>query len=134
MPCHRMVVGSSLEHSRRGRNFPSYSRITLSTWGRTIIPDNATIHLAHSIGTILDAVKVETNSTTFFDRHLMADGHIPGLSSSSGPRRSNTVACDRPPTDGLLQLSLRLSVLEQKFLWTGDIQVGEVLKGTEMRH
>lgn len=34
------------------------------------------------------------------------------------------------PLDGLLQLSLRLSVLEQRFLQAGDIQVGEVLKGT----
>jgi rRNA biogenesis protein RRP5 len=37
------------------------------------------------------------------------------------------------PLDGLLQLSLRLSVLEQKFLQAGDILVGEVLKGTVKR-
>ena len=32
--------------------------------------------------------------------------------------------------DGLLQLSLRSSVLEQKFLQVADVQVGEVMKGT----
>lgn len=32
--------------------------------------------------------------------------------------------------DGLLQLSLRSSVLEQKFLQVADVQVGEVIKGT----
>ena len=37
------------------------------------------------------------------------------------------------PLDGLLQLSLRPSVLEQRFLQAGDIQVGEVLKGTVKR-
>ena len=34
------------------------------------------------------------------------------------------------PLDGLLQLSLKPSILEQKFLQVGEVQVGEVLKGT----
>lgn len=34
------------------------------------------------------------------------------------------------PFDGILQLSFRPSVLEQKFLQAGQVQVGETLKGT----
>lgn len=37
------------------------------------------------------------------------------------------------PLDGLLQLSLRPSVLEQKFLQVGDVQPGELVKGTIKR-
>jgi rRNA biogenesis protein RRP5 len=33
------------------------------------------------------------------------------------------------PFDGILQLSLRPSVLEQKFLQAGEVRVGEILKG-----
>ena len=32
--------------------------------------------------------------------------------------------------DGILQLSLKKSVLDQKFLQVGDVQVGEVIQGT----
>lgn len=32
--------------------------------------------------------------------------------------------------DGLLQLSLRQTILEQKFLQVGDVTVGEVISGT----
>lgn len=34
------------------------------------------------------------------------------------------------PFDGLLQLSMKPSVLDQKFLQVADVQVGEVIKGT----
>lgn len=34
------------------------------------------------------------------------------------------------PLDGLLQVSLKTSILEQKFLQVSDVQVGEVVKGT----
>ena len=34
------------------------------------------------------------------------------------------------PLDGILQLSLRPSILAQKFLQVADVQVGEVIKGT----
>lgn len=59
------------------------------------------------------------------------------LSSSSGPWRLNTIHRARVigyhPLDGLLQLSLRPSILDQRFLQAGDVQVGEVLKGTVKR-
>ncbi len=34
------------------------------------------------------------------------------------------------PFDGLLQLSLRPSVLEQKFIQVGEVHAGEVVRGT----
>ena len=34
------------------------------------------------------------------------------------------------PLDGLLQLTMRPTVLEQKFIQVGEVQVGEVIKGT----
>lgn len=34
------------------------------------------------------------------------------------------------PFDGVLQLTMRPSILEQKFLQVGELKVGEVLKGT----
>lgn len=35
--------------------------------------------------------------------------------------------------DGLLQLSLRKSILDQNYLQVGDVRVGEVIKGTITR-
>ncbi len=37
------------------------------------------------------------------------------------------------PLDGLLQLSLQSSVLDQRFLQVSEVQVGEVIKGTVKR-
>lgn len=34
------------------------------------------------------------------------------------------------PLDGLLQLTMRQSILDQKFLQVGEVQVGEIIKGT----
>lgn len=111
---------------------------------------DAAIHLAYPIGTILDAVTVkrvepERGLVVEVQPHLdgfihishASDSHVPILSSSSGPWRSNTIHRARVigyhPLDGLLQLSLRPSILDQRFLQAGDIQVGEVLKGTVKR-
>lgn len=56
---------------------------------------------------------------------------------SSGPWRVNTLHKARVigyhPFDGILQLSLRSSVLEQRFLQAGELQVGEILKGMVKR-
>lgn len=63
----------------------------------------------------------------------VSDEHIPTVSASSGPWRVNTFHKARVighhPFDGILQLSLRSSVLEQRFLQAGQVQVGEVMKG-----
>ncbi|KAG0704363.1 hypothetical protein DFH29DRAFT_380266 [Suillus ampliporus] len=114
------------------------------------ISENAAIHLTYPIGTILDAIKVKRVEPTrglivevqphldgFIHISHTSDDHIPALSSSSGPWRLNTFHRARVigyhPLDGLLQLSLRPSILEQRFLQAGDIQVGEILKGTVKR-
>ncbi len=64
----------------------------------------------------------------------VSDEHVPTLSSSSGAWKHGTVHKARVtgyyPLDGILQLSLRPSVLAQKFLQVADVQVGEVIKGT----
>jgi rRNA biogenesis protein RRP5 len=59
---------------------------------------------------------------------------VSSLSSSSGAWKVNTTHRARVtgyfPFDGLLQLSLRSSVLEQNHLRAGDVQVGELIRGT----
>ncbi|KAG2159661.1 uncharacterized protein EDB93DRAFT_5621 [Suillus bovinus] len=112
--------------------------------------DDAAIHLVYPIGTILDAVivkrveperglvvEVQPQLDGFVHISHTSDGHVPTLFSSSGPWRLNTIHRARVigyhPLDGLLQLSLRTSILDQRFLQAGDIQVGEVLKGTVKR-
>lgn len=64
----------------------------------------------------------------------VSDDHVAALSSSSGPWRVSTIHRARVtgyhPLDGLLQLSLRPSILEKRFIQVRDVQVGEVIKGT----
>lgn len=66
-----------------------------------------------------------------------SDDHVPNLSASSGPWKLGTTHRARVTGyfhfDGLIQLSLRQSVLEQKFIQVGELQVGEVVKGTVKR-
>lgn len=112
--------------------------------------DDIAIHLVYPVGTILDAVtvkrveperglvvEVQPHLNGFIHISHTSDGHVPMLSSSSGPWRLNTIHRARVigyhPLDGLLQLSLRPSILDQRFLQAGDIRVGEVLKGTVKR-
>ncbi|KAH7930532.1 hypothetical protein BV22DRAFT_1078692 [Leucogyrophana mollusca] len=107
----------------------------------------SSIQLAYPIGTVLDAVKVkrveiergliveiEPGLEGFVHISQATDDHVPTLSPSSGPWRVGTIHRARVtghhPFDGILQLSLRASILAQKFLQAGDVHVGEVLKGT----
>ena len=64
----------------------------------------------------------------------VSDEHVPTLSATSGAWKVGTVHQARVtgyyPLHGILQLSLRASVLAQKFLQVADVQVGEVIKGT----
>ncbi|KAH8099388.1 nucleic acid-binding protein [Cristinia sonorae] len=100
---------------------------------------------AYPIGTILEAVKVvrveterglivEAEAQGFVHISQTSDDHVPSLSSTSGPWKVGTIHRARVtgyfPLDGLLQLSLRQSVLEQKFLQVGEVQPGEVIRGT----
>ncbi|KAG6336141.1 hypothetical protein ID866_2951 [Astraeus odoratus] len=105
---------------------------------------------AFSLGTILDSVKVkhveperglvvevQPSLDGFVHISQVADDHTPTLSVASGPWRLATLHRARVigyhVFDGILQLSLRPSVFEQKFLQAGEIQLGEVLKGTIKR-
>jgi rRNA biogenesis protein RRP5 len=63
----------------------------------------------------------------------VSDEHVPVL-SSAGPWKPGSIHRARVTGyfafDGILQLSMKSSVLEQKFLQVADVQVGEVIKGT----
>ncbi|KAJ7042430.1 hypothetical protein C8F04DRAFT_77315 [Mycena alexandri] len=105
------------------------------------------MQVAYPVGTILEAVKVlrlETERGIVVEvdsgaiqgfTHIshVSDEHVPSL-SSSGPWKPGSVHRARVtgyfPFDGLLQLSLKPSILEQKFLQVADVQVGEVIKGS----
>ncbi|KAI6031571.1 hypothetical protein BKA83DRAFT_4202404 [Pisolithus microcarpus] len=95
---------------------------------------------AFPIGTILDSVKIShVEPEQGFTLHIsqVSDEHTPILSGTSGPWKIATLHKARVIGyhifDGILQLSLRPSVFLQKFLQVGDIQVGEVIKGTVKR-
>lgn len=66
-----------------------------------------------------------------------SDEHVPSLSSSSGPWKIGSVHRARVTGyfafDGLLQVSLRQSVLDQQYLQVTDVHVGEIVKGTIKR-
>ncbi|KAA1468077.1 nucleic acid-binding protein [Dentipellis sp. KUC8613] len=106
-----------------------------------------TIQEAFPIGTILESVKVvEVESERgllveiqpqvqgFIHISHVSDEHVPSLSPSSGAWKVGTTHRARVtgyfPLDGLLQLSMRPSILEQKFLQVADVRPGELIKGT----
>ena len=64
----------------------------------------------------------------------ISDEHIPSLASNSGNWKIGTVHQARVTgfhlLDGLLQLSMKPSVLAQSFLRVDDVTVGDVVKGT----
>ncbi|THH28303.1 hypothetical protein EUX98_g5889 [Antrodiella citrinella] len=102
---------------------------------------------AYPIGAVLEAVKVSRVEAerglivevgpgvdAFVHISRTSDEHVPRLSSSSGPWKVGTIHRARITGyfafDGLLQLSLRPSVLAQKFLQVGEVQPGEIIRGT----
>ncbi|KAG5651611.1 hypothetical protein H0H81_008071 [Sphagnurus paluster] len=104
------------------------------------------IQEAYPMGKILDSVKVARIESErgvvvevasglegFVHISHVSDDHVPSL-SSSGPWKVGSLHRARVTGyflfDGLLQLTLKPSVLEQKYLQVGDVEVGEVVKGT----
>ncbi|KDQ63358.1 hypothetical protein JAAARDRAFT_694923 [Jaapia argillacea MUCL 33604] len=102
---------------------------------------------AYPIGTILESVKVIRVEPerglivevcegigAFVHISQISDEHVPVLSSSSGRWKLDSTHRARVtgfyPLDGLVQLSLRPSVLERSFLQVADVEVGAVIKGT----
>ncbi|KAH9178640.1 nucleic acid-binding protein [Lactarius sanguifluus] len=90
---------------------------------------------AYPVGTTLDSVKiVKEGIRGFVHISHASDDYVPSLSASSGAWKIGASHRARVtgyhPFDGVLQLSMRASVLEQQFLRVSDVQVGELLKGT----
>ncbi|KAI0066486.1 nucleic acid-binding protein [Artomyces pyxidatus] len=109
--------------------------------------DSPTLQDAYPIGTVLESVKISKVESErgllvevlpgvrgFVHISHVSDDHVVSLSSSSGAWKLGTSHTARVtgyfPLDGLLQLSMRPSVLEQKFLQVADVHVGEFIKGT----
>ncbi|KAF9477538.1 nucleic acid-binding protein [Pholiota conissans] len=105
-----------------------------------------TVQEAYPIGTKLESVKVlgleterglivevEPGIEGFVHISHTSDDHVPSL-LASGPWKVGSIHPARVTGyfafDGLLQLSLRPSVLDQKYLQVSDADVGEVIKGT----
>ncbi|RDB29525.1 rRNA biogenesis protein RRP5 [Hypsizygus marmoreus] len=105
-----------------------------------------TIQAAYPIGKVLESVKVkrlesergliaeiEPGLEGFVHISHVSDEHIPSL-SSSGPWKVGSIHRARVtgyfPFDGLLQLSFKPSVINQKFFQVADVEVGEIIKGT----
>lgn len=63
----------------------------------------------------------------------LSDDHVPSL-NASGPWKPGSLHRARVigyfAFDGLLQLSLKPSILNQTFMQVSDVEVGEVVKGT----
>ncbi|EPQ61392.1 hypothetical protein GLOTRDRAFT_124234 [Gloeophyllum trabeum ATCC 11539] len=102
---------------------------------------------AYPVGQILDNVEVvrveserglivavQPGLTGFIHISQTSDEHVPTLSANSGPWKVGTLHRARVtgylPFDGLLQLSMRPSILDQKFLQVSDVEVGSIIKGT----
>jgi rRNA biogenesis protein RRP5 len=69
-----------------------------------------------------------------FQISQVSDDHVPTLPPSTGPWKIGTIHRARVTGhihfDGLLQLSLRPSILNQKFLQVSDVAAGEIVKAT----
>ncbi|KAK0208872.1 hypothetical protein DFS33DRAFT_480538 [Desarmillaria ectypa] len=78
-------------------------------------------------------VEVEDGLEGFAHISHISDEHLPVV-SASGPWKPDSVHRARVigyfPFDGVLQLSLKPSVLDQRFFQVDDIKVGEIVKGT----
>ncbi|KAJ3505470.1 hypothetical protein NLJ89_g7399 [Agrocybe chaxingu] len=105
-----------------------------------------TVQEMYPIGTVLEAVKVkrlegerglivEISPTLEGFVHIshLSDDHVPSL-SSSGPWKIGSTHAARVTGyfafDGVLQLSLKASVVQQKYFQVADLAVGELVKGT----
>ncbi|KAK0246373.1 hypothetical protein EDD85DRAFT_966662 [Armillaria nabsnona] len=106
----------------------------------------SSIQEAYPIGKIIDGAKVlrvepergvdvevEDGLEGFAHISHLSDEHLP-IVSVSGPWKPDSLHRARVigyfPFDGVLQLSLKPSVLDQQFFQVDDIEVGEIVKGT----
>ncbi|KAF8913041.1 hypothetical protein CPB84DRAFT_1760205 [Gymnopilus junonius] len=114
--------------------------------GQNDADEKNTLQVLYPIGTALEAVKVlrveaergllvEVGQGVRGFVHIShtSDDHVPSL-STSGPWKPGTIHPARVTGyftfDGLLQLSLKPSVIQQKYFQVHDVEVGEIVKGT----
>ncbi|KAF9566135.1 nucleic acid-binding protein [Agrocybe pediades] len=100
----------------------------------------------YPVGTLIDTAKVVQLETErglivevapgirgFVHISHISDEHVAALTSSS-PWKIGSIHPARVTGyfsfDGLLQLSLKPSVIQQKYFQVGDVEVGEIVKGT----
>lgn len=112
--------------------------------------NSANLQDAFPIGTTVDAarvtrvesehglvVEVQPGLEGFVHISQVSDDHVPALEAGSGSWKVGTIHPARVtgyiPFDGLLQLSLKPSVLQQKFLQVSELPAGEIVKGTIKR-
>jgi len=108
---------------------------------------NSILQKVYPVGTILDNVRVSrvepergliledvAGVNGFVHISHVSDDRVPSLTPSSGAWKVDSIHRARVtgyfPFDGLLQLSLRPSVLQQNYLQVGDVHVGELIDGT----
>lgn len=79
-------------------------------------------------------VSIEEGVDGFVHISHVSDDHVPSLSANSGSWKLESSHPARVVgfhhLDGILQLSLKQSVLSQNFLRVDDVKVGELVKGT----
>ncbi|KAJ8702367.1 rRNA biogenesis protein rrp5 [Pleurotus ostreatus] len=107
----------------------------------------STVQDAYPVGTILESVKVtrvENERGLFVEIqpglegfvHIshVSDDHVTSLPPSSGPFKVGSIHPARVTGyfafDGVLQLSLKPSIIAQRFFHVAEVEVGEVIKGT----
>jgi rRNA biogenesis protein RRP5 len=82
---------------------------------------------------VLTLCFLKQNSFSFPQISHTSDDHVPSL-SNSGPWKPGSIHRARVTGffafDGILQLSLKPSVIQQKFLQVSDVVVGDIVKGT----
>ncbi|KAJ3843897.1 hypothetical protein F5878DRAFT_721109 [Lentinula raphanica] len=103
----------------------------------------------YPVGTLINDVKVtrveiehglmvqfDSGTDGFVHISHVSDDHLTTL-SNSGPWKPGSLHRARVlgyyPFDGLLQLSLKPSILDRKYLQVTDVRVGEIIKGTIKR-
>ncbi|KAL1677463.1 hypothetical protein EV122DRAFT_214020 [Schizophyllum commune] len=78
-------------------------------------------------------VQLEPGVEGFVHISHTSDEHVPSLSAAGAHKIGSTHRARVTgyfPLDGLLQLSMKPSILEQKYLQVGDVQPGQIVKGT----
>ncbi|KAL8286763.1 hypothetical protein RQP46_004291 [Phenoliferia psychrophenolica] len=120
------AFGEDEEEETLGQRFPV---------GRTL-EDVKVVRMDDEWGLTCEVVEGEAKVAAFVHISRITDDHLASV-PKAGPWKVGSVHRARvigySALDGLVQLSLQPSVLEQSFLRVSDVKVGEVIKGTIKR-